>query len=88
MGYFKVIIATGCSGVMTAISCVVLAASKYFGWQQVGWWVLGFIGIYAAIGCTCGVMNECVANARHAHRTARVVCDPRMHLQCTAHATD
>jgi hypothetical protein len=76
MGYFKVIIATGGFGVMTAVACVVLAASQYLGWEKVGWWILAFIGVYAAFGCACGVVHECAAaNARHMRRC--IQCEKR-----------
>lgn len=58
MGYFKIIIAMGSCGAMTAISCVILVASKHAGWAKVGYYALGFIGCYAAVGCVCGVATE------------------------------
>ena len=61
MGYFKIIIATGFAGVVTAIACVVLAASKQLGWGKVGYYLLAFLGVYAACGCVGAIVNECVA---------------------------
>ncbi len=68
MGYFKVIIATGGVGVVTAVACVVLSASQYMGWEEFGLWALAFIGVYVALGCACGVVQECAPNARHTRR--------------------
>ena len=53
MGYFKLIISMGSCGAVTAISSVLVAASKKMGWREIGWYLAVILAVY----CVCAAVR-------------------------------